>query len=73
MDNLDRLFSGMINNEKEFATSKLNMMQFTNQMEDGINKSADWLYKNDNRLNKIGSEYGMIKKSEFDMIKKEIR
>lgn len=65
MDKLDQALAGMLNNEKSLANSMIQFNQLQNQMSQGINKSSDWLYRKDAQMSNI--------KSEFDLIRKEIR
>lgn len=65
MDKLDKVLANMVTEQKAFADSKLQFNQLQNQMEQGISKNSDWLYKKEEQMTKINSE--------FDMIRKEIR
>lgn len=65
MDKLDQALAGILNNEKSLAESRISFNQLQSQFNQGIDKSTDWLYRNDQRSQRITSE--------FDLIRKEIR
>ncbi|MCQ2911439.1 MAG: hypothetical protein MJ244_04540 [Clostridia bacterium] len=78
MDNLDRTLASMLNNEKSISDSIIKMNQDINLMNQGLNKSSEWLFSTDSKMENIGGVFDKIefskgKKSDFDMIKKEIR
>ena len=62
---MDKVFSGLMNGEKSISDSMSQFNQLQNQMTQGINKSADWLFRKESQMSRISNE--------FDMIRKEIR
>ena len=62
MDKLDQVLSNMVMGQKSLADSKLQFTQLQNQMEQGITKNSEWLFKKEQQMSNINSEFGKIRK-----------
>jgi len=63
MDKLEKVLSGMIAGEKAICNSIREINHLQNQMNQSLNRSSDWFYRKDSQINKINSEFDMIRKN----------
>ncbi len=62
MDNMDRTLKGMLSNEKTLADSMLQFNSIQDQINQKLNNSSEWLYKKEEQITKIETEFSKIKK-----------